>query len=66
MILSATEQINLTYAVNIFQPTECGLAHELGISDNKYVDFDYVAQDFVDSLIKKFDKTGKVYVLKRD
>ena len=61
-----TEQFKLTYTVNIFQPTECGLASELGIYDNRYVDFDYVSQEFVDSLIDKFDKKGNVYVLKRD
>lgn len=63
---SPTEQFDLTYTVNIFQPTECGLAAELGIYDNRYVDFDYVDQEFVDNLIKKFDKKGNVYVLKRD
>ena len=56
---------DLTYAVNIFQSTEQGLAHELGIQSN-YVDFNYVDQEFVNNLIKKFDKDGNVYVLKRN
>jgi LysM repeat protein len=56
------EIFDLTYTVNIYQPTECGSTDGLGMDECEYVDYDYVDQSFVDALIKKFDKTGNVKI----
>lgn len=69
----ALTPFNMTYGVNIFQPTENGSVASLGsdangnplISGSQAVDFNYVAQDFVDALIEKFDKKGNVKVLEQ-
>lgn len=59
---NSSEIFNLNYTVNIFQPTECGSVEGLGITGSTYVDYDYVDQNFVNNLIKKFDKLQNVKI----
>ena len=55
----------LSTAVNMFQPTQYGIASDLGITGTKYVDFVYADRSFIDALIKKFGNQDTDYTLIR-
>lgn len=56
---------NITYGVNIFQPTESGVVYDNDGNVLMSGDIDYVSKDFVDALIIKYDKDGSAKVLEK-